>query len=173
MKICCLSIIENKETNEILMVKNKRGINKGYFNFPGGKREFDETIENSDIRESIEETGIKPLNPKTIGKIIYMPVGIEMHIYYADKFEGRLKEHNNEENDTFWIKKDQIPLDKMRSADKEWLDDALNHNKYINKRITYNEDNTYQIEDINENIVKFKNRYKALYLSKLKGKSYE
>ena len=102
-----------------------------------------------------------------------MPAGIEMHIYYADKFEGRLKEHNNEENDTFWIKKDQIPLDKMRSADKEWLNDALNHNKYINKRITYNEDNTYQIEDVNENIVKFKNRYKALYLSKLKGKSYE
>ena len=85
MKICCLTIIEDKKNHKLLMVENLRGINKGFVNFPGGKREFNETIENSSIRESLEETGIIPINIKTAGKIVYKPADIEMYIYYCDK----------------------------------------------------------------------------------------
>ena len=84
MKICCLTIIEDKKNHKLLMVENLRGINKGFVNFPGGKREFNETIENSSIKESLEETGIIPINIKTAGKIVYKPADIEMYIYYCD-----------------------------------------------------------------------------------------
>ena len=113
MKRMCLVVVEDKENNSILMVKNKRGINKGYYNLPGGKIELNETIEDGTIRECIEETGITPIKPKTIGKIEFQPIDSIAYIYYTDQFEGHLVKNNGDENSSFWISKDQIPYDLM------------------------------------------------------------
>lgn len=171
MKICCLVIVEDKKNNKLLMVENLRGINKGYVNFPGGKKEFDETIEHSQIRETLEETGITPLNSKTIGKIKYLPVDIEMYIFYCDKFKGNIKSNKNETK-TFWVNKNNIPFNKMRSSDIEWVDDAL-AGKYINKKIIYKENDEYEIQDIFDNIEKYKKKYNMfLKLKYLKNKDH-
>lgn len=169
MKICCLTIIEDKKNHKLLMVENLRGINKGFVNFPGGKREFNETIENSSIRESLEETGIIPINIKTAGKIVYKPADIEMYIYYCDKFKGCLKNNENETK-AFWVDKDNIPYDRMRSADRIWVKDILD-DKYVNLRITYNEDNSFKVENVCENIEKFKARYRQYMLYRNRRKT--
>lgn len=160
MKTCCLTIVEDKRNNNVLMVENLRGLNKGYINFPGGKKENNETLEDSNIRETLEETGIIPHNIKSIGKIEYQPVGIEMYIYYSDSFSGSIKSKEGETK-AFWINKDNIPYDKMRSSDKEWVKDALS-GKTVNKRVHYGKEDTYTIEDVYENIEKYKRRYKNI-----------
>lgn len=168
MKRMCLVVVEDKENNSILMVKNKRGLNQGYYNLPGGKIELNETIEDGTIRECIEETGITPINLKTIGKIEFQPLNSVAYIYYADQFKGQLVENNGDENSSFWISKDNIPYDLMRPSDSMWIKDVIN-NKSINKRLTFNEDfSIKKIEDINDNIEKYKKKYQQHLILKNK-----
>lgn len=159
MKRCCLVIVEDTKNNNLLMVENKRGINKGYYNFPGGKIESNETIEDGTIRENIEETGIKPLNLKSLGKVEFRPIDMVVYVYYTNQFQGKLKSNNKDENNAFWVNKDNIPYNKMRETDKVWIKDVVNK-KQINKRIFFDKDfNIEKIEDIYENIEKYKARY--------------
>ena len=159
MKRCCLVIVEDLKNNKLLMVENKRGINKGFYNFPGGKIEINETIEDGAIRENIEETGIKPLKLKTLGKIEFQPVDIITYIYYTDQFDGQLKLSNKDENNAFWVDKNNIPFDKMRETDVVWIKDVINK-KQINKRLHFDKNfGLEKIEDIFENIEKYKNKY--------------
>lgn len=46
-KEACLSIIENVQTGRVVMIKHHRGINEGFLNFPGGKKEAGETMRNA------------------------------------------------------------------------------------------------------------------------------
>lgn len=169
MKRCCLVIVENK--NNVLMVKNKRGINKGFYNLPGGKINIDETNIDGAIREVEEETGITPKNLKSLGKIEFYPTNMEVFIYHANEFSGKLKKNNGEENEAFWIDKNNIPYNLMRSTDLIWLKPLLKNKNYINKRLYFNDDMSLnKIEDIYENIQKYKIRYmKYLKLRELKN----
>ena len=45
MKEASLSIIEDTKNHKFLMIRHHRGINKGCINFPGGKRENGESME--------------------------------------------------------------------------------------------------------------------------------
>lgn len=168
MKKMCIVVVEDKENNSILMVKNKRGINQGYYNLPGGKIELNETIEDGTIRECIEETGITPISLRTIGKIEFQPIDSIVYLYYTDQFEGNIVRNNRDENLSFWIPKDKIPYDLMRSSDAMWIKDVIN-GKSINKRLTFNEDfSIKRIEDVSDNIEKYKKRYQSYNISKNK-----
>ena len=63
-KEASLSIIEDTKNNKFLMIRHQRGINKGYINFPGGKKEANESMEDCVVRETLEETGLLIKNPK-------------------------------------------------------------------------------------------------------------
>ena len=58
-KEASLSIIEDVENHKFLMIRHHRGINKGCVNFPGGKKEDGETMEDCVRRETLEETDRK------------------------------------------------------------------------------------------------------------------
>lgn len=58
MKEASLSIIEDTKAHKYLMIRHQRGINKGYVNFPGGKKEVGEDMRACVIRETLEETGL-------------------------------------------------------------------------------------------------------------------
>ena len=60
-KEASLSIVESN--HKFLMIKHQRGINEGYVNFPGGKKEPNETMEDCVKRETYEETGLMIKNP--------------------------------------------------------------------------------------------------------------
>ena len=159
MKRCCLTIVEDKINNKILMVQNMRGVNKGFYNFPGGKIEPFETIEEGSIRENIEETGIIPIDLKTLGKVEFHPINMVVHVFYTDQFKGELISSNSNENRAFWVDRDNIPFDKMRKTDQAWVKDVI-EGKHINKRIYFNDDfSLNRIEDVHENIEKYKQRY--------------
>lgn len=51
-KEASLSIIEDTKRHKLLMIRHHRGINEGCINFPGGKKELGETMEECVYRET-------------------------------------------------------------------------------------------------------------------------
>ena len=119
-KEACLSIIEDVQRGRVVMIKHHRGVNEGYLNFPGGKKESDETMLECVVRESVEETGLKPLNPVEVGYVEFPSMEFCVTIFYSTEFEGSLAE-NGSEVDVFWQDKNNIPYDKMRTADADFI----------------------------------------------------
>ena len=136
-KEASLSVIEDIKNNKLLMIRHQRGINKGYINFPGGKKEESESMEDCVIRETLEETGLLIKNPKIVGYMEFPSVNFYVHIYKSTEFEGTIINKEDEVN-AFWVDKDNIPLNDMREADQNFVPDLL-AGKYINRRYHYDE----------------------------------
>ena len=77
----------------------------GWLILPGGKQEVDETIQQTAIRETFEETGIKVINPKL--KVIathnhfYRNRVYLVFLFQANEFSGDLKE--SDEGTPMWL----------------------------------------------------------------------
>ena len=145
-KEASLSIVEDVKNNKFLMIRHHRGINNGCINFPGGKKEPDETIEDCVIRETFEETGITIKNPVKVGYIEFPSNVFYVHIFKSTEFSGTIKE-NEAEVDAFWQDADDIPYHEMREADQDFLPDILS-GKIVNRRYIYDE-NFHIIDIIN------------------------
>lgn len=137
-KEASLSIVEDTTNHCFLMIKHQRGINCGYVNFPGGKKEPGETMEQCVIRETYEETGITIKNPHQVGYIEFPGADFYVHVFKSTEFSGSIKEHEGEVT-AFWQDSVQIPYDKMREADRNFLPDIL-AGKYVKRRYFYDED---------------------------------
>jgi len=136
-KEASLSIIEDTQNHKFLMIRHHRGINKGCINFPGGKKEADETMENCVCRETLEETGLTIQNPVQVGYVEFPRFDFYVHIFKSTKYAGVLK-GKEDEVETFWIDADKIPYNEMRDADKNFLPDIL-AGKYVKRRYNYDE----------------------------------
>ena len=146
-KEASLSIIEDIKTDKFLMIRHQRGINKGYINFPGGKKEENESMEECVVRETLEETGLLIKNPQKIGYVEFPSMNFYVHIYKSTEFEGNLIENKDEVN-SFWVSKNNIPLEEMRQADQNFMPDIL-AGKPVNRRYNYDENfNLLGIEDL-------------------------
>ncbi len=137
-KEASLSIVEDIKNHKFLMVKNLRGINKGCMNFPGGKKEPVETMEECVIRETLEETGLKIENPVQVGYIEFPTKEFYVHVFKSTEFTGNLHEKSDEVN-LFWVDEDKIPYDQMREADRNFLPEII-AGKYVKRRFIYDED---------------------------------
>jgi 8-oxo-dGTP diphosphatase len=144
MKYGTVSYLES--VNGILMLKKferENDPNSGYYAIPGGKLEdyerglkcFKGRLESS-IRETEDETGIKPINPILRGVILFdnkdrifnnwkNPDNYLVYIFYSTQFSGRLKE--SDEGVPAWVhKRDIVDLPK-NPGDKfmyKWLIDG-------------------------------------------------
>ena len=136
-KIATLSIIEDIKNKRYVMIRHHRGINEGFLNFPGGKKEEGETITDCVCRETYEETGLIIKNPIEVGYIEFINQNFYVHVFKSTEFEGELKEKEDEVN-VFWQNADNIPYEKMREADKNFLPEILS-GKYIKRRFFYDE----------------------------------
>jgi len=141
-----LSIIEDVANHKFLMIRHERGINKGCINFPGGKKEEGETIEQCVVRETQEETGLLIEDPKQVGYVEFPKFEYYVHIFWSKKFSGELKSHEGEVK-AFWQDEDKIPYNEMREADSNFLPDIL-AGKYVKRRYIYTED--FHIKEIIE-----------------------
>lgn len=143
-KEASLSIIEDTKNNKFLMIRHHRGVNKGYINFPGGKKEPNETMLDCVCRETLEETGLVIKNPKEVGYVEFPTMDFYVHIYWSKEFEGNIHE-KADEVELFWQPEDEIPYDQMRDADRDFLPQIL-AGKYVKKAYYYDKD--FHVEKI-------------------------
>ena len=139
MPTATLSIVKDKQNNRFLMIKHERGINKGFVNFPGGKLEPDETLEQCVRRETLEETGITVLNPKKVGYVEFPSMDFYVHIFYSTEFTGEISGRAGEIQKAFWQDANHIPFDLMREADRVFLPRILS-GENIKMRFNYDSD---------------------------------
>ena len=150
---------------KVLMVKKGIRIddpNSGYFTLPGGKLKDGEKGLSpkgrimAAIRETQEETGIKPLNPTLKGIILFdnegrifdnwkNPSDFLVYIYVARKYKGKVR--NSEEGVTYGIPLDKIeelPSNPGDARMYEWLKDGRNFTGVIrHKGNMVDEENTW------------------------------
>ena len=111
-----------RRSNEILLIRKKRGFGAGKINGPGGKIEPDEDPCEAAIRETVEEVGIRPIDPAKRGELFFQFTdGLRIHcaVFLSDKFEGDPIE--TDEAIPYWIATHSIPFHEMWEDDQYWL----------------------------------------------------
>lgn len=148
MREASLSIIKDIKNNRFLMIRHHRGMNKGFVNFPGGKKEqSDKDMVACVSRETFEETGLTIFNPKFVGVMEFPTMDIKVYTYFSTEFEGTISA-KKDEVDVFWQDADHIPYEKMRTADADFLPEILAGHT-VNKRYFYNPDGSLdKVENI-------------------------
>lgn len=90
-------------------VKKENDLNRDKWVGIGGKFEDKESPEEANLRETLEETGLTLKNAEYRGIVTFVSDKWEteyMHIFYADKFEGTVKECD--EGELCWVNKKDI-----------------------------------------------------------------
>lgn len=130
--------------DNVLMGQKKRGFAKGTFNGIGGKQDPGETIEQAMIRETQEEIGVTPTNPKLVGNLDFQNinykgerVNINLSVYLCDGYLGEIKE--TDEMIPYWFNKNHLPFEQMLPDDILWFPLAF-EGEYFKGTITYDND---------------------------------
>lgn len=119
------------------------GISKGKWNGPGGKFEPGETPTQNVIREVMEETSLRIVDPAYYGKIEFYMNGHGtldwlVHVFLAKRFSGKAR--SSEEGRVRWFDLDKIPHAKMWDDDRYWLPLLLDGTRF-NARFFYDRQN--------------------------------
>ena len=119
VEVVC-AIIVNSE-GEVFCCKRGPGALEGFWEFPGGKVEPNETLEETIVREIKEELSstVKPI--KYVGSVyheyinIEKPFSITLHGYICDLIDGELvlSEHTEKR----WVKKSNFKKVDFAAAD--------------------------------------------------------
>ena len=107
---------------EILLIHKKRGLGGGKINAPGGKIEPGESPREAAIRETQEEVGLTPLEPRPLGELFFQFTdGLSIHCiaFRAEGCKGTPVE--TDEAVPLWTPLDAIPYHSMWADDIEWL----------------------------------------------------
>lgn len=103
-------------------VKKENDLNRDKWVGIGGKFEDKESPEEAKPRETLEETGLTLKNAEYRGIVTFVSDKWEteyMHIFYADKFEGTVKECD--EGELCWVNKKDIFSLPIWEGDKIFL----------------------------------------------------
>ena len=114
-------IVRNRK---LLLMLASGGISKGKWNGPGGKFERGETPEQNVIREVMEETSLRIIDPAYHGRIKFYMNGRDtldwlVHVFLAEQSSGRARSSNEGTARRFDL--DRIPYAKMWDDDRYWL----------------------------------------------------
>ena len=126
VKIETVSIIY--QHSKILLGMKKVRFGKGRYNGFGGRVEENETLIESAIRETKEESGITMINPIRRGEILFHFQSEEsdhqVHFFQTTLYRGKPIE--SEEMRPKWFSINKIPYEEMWPDDKYWLPLLLN-----------------------------------------------
>lgn len=107
---------------ELLLILKKRGLGGGKVNAPGGKIEPGETPLEAAIRETQEEVGLTPHDPRPMGELFFQFTdGYALHciVFKAEGCHGTAVE--TDEAEPRWTPLDAIPYHEMWADDADWL----------------------------------------------------
>jgi len=105
-----------------MLIHKKRGLGGGKINAPGGRLEPGESLSEGAIRETIEETGVRPIAPEKVGEISFQFLdGYSLHctVFVASRFEGTPIE--TPEAKPFWCRVEEVPYEGMWEDDRHWV----------------------------------------------------
>lgn len=114
----------------MLLIVKKRGMGSGKWNAPGGKLEAGESAAAAAARETREETGVTPLDPRYVGLLEFrFAAGSACwdnlcRVFRADAFTGSLSAEHDE-CAPHWVPLDAIPYERMWEDDRSWLPSLL------------------------------------------------
>lgn len=120
------SIIIGIKDGKVLLGMKKRGHGEGYWNGFGGKRNEDETLMESALREIKEEAGVVPKDLTEVGVIDFTI--FETYVYTFSKYKGEPVE--TKEMKPKWFDIDKLPYGKMWEGDKIWFPLVLDGKKF-------------------------------------------
>eukprot|EP01132_Coremiostelium_polycephalum_P001475 gene1475-1860_t len=127
MKECSVCFFLKDNRTQVLLALKKRGFAKGKYDGPGGKFDasIDKNIQDTTIRESIEEVGFKPIDLKPIGiHTCFFPNStLKNTVFVCENFEGEPTE--SEEMKPYWFKKEDIPIESTWEDFKLWYNDIF------------------------------------------------
>jgi 8-oxo-dGTP pyrophosphatase MutT (NUDIX family) len=132
----------------ILLGMKKRGFGEGKINGFGGKLNEGESIEEGAVRELSEEIGIKVSveSLKKVGELAFsFPHAKDkdwdqkVHVFLVRDWDGVPME--SEEMSCDWYDIDELPVNKMWDADKDWMPMVLDGRK-VKGTFAFNEDNS-------------------------------
>lgn len=141
------------EGDRVLLGMKKRGFGVGRWNGYGGKFDGakDNSIEESLVREFLEESSIKVLEHKKIGVIDFDFEGkediLQVHFYKVLRYEGEPQE--TEEMKPQWFEVKDIPYESMWPDDRYWMPIFLKGRQFFGK-IYFKDQNTILKSDITE-----------------------
>lgn len=124
---------------EALLIRKLRGLGAGKINAPGGRLEPGESPIDAALRETKEEVGVTPLDPRYRGRLRFSFVErpnevapalegsaareigyrLECHVFSADGCEGEVRE--SPEAIPMWVPLHAMPYDEMWADDRLWL----------------------------------------------------
>ena len=108
-----------KDNKYFIAKRNKDKHLGGYFEFPGGKQDKDETLEQTVIREIKEELNVDITVDRKLGEEHYSDEKINVHLHYffctIIKGDIILKEHE----EAAWVSKEEFNKYKFAEGDKD------------------------------------------------------
>jgi len=111
---------------DVLLIEKKRGLGEGKINAPGGRFEPGETAAECAIRETQEELGVTPLDPRERGVLRFAfqdGYSLQAHVFTAAQWRGEAVE--TDEAVPKWTALDLIPYRNMWADDVLWLPHML------------------------------------------------
>ena len=95
------------DRNEILLIQRGYGREKGLWSLPGGRRDRGESLKETALRETLEETGIR----MSADGLYYKSDHHSFEIWQGRKLGGHLKIQKKECLDAKWFQIDMLPHD--------------------------------------------------------------
>lgn len=129
-----------RSQTHVWLIHKKRGLGNGKINGPGGRvHEYERSLDAA-IRETIEETGIAPIDPVAHGRLDFVFLNgysLSATVYVASRWTGLPVE--TDEARPFWCPIRSIPYRSMWADDEFWLPAVL-AGKAVHGRFIFSDD---------------------------------
>lgn len=121
-----LLFLVDETSQQVLLIRKKRGLGAGKINGPGGKMETGETGEACARRETQEELGIAVSDPVLHGQLWFQfadGLALYAEVFRATCWQGQPVE--TDEALPLWTPLDELPFAEMWADDELWLGPML------------------------------------------------
>ncbi len=126
LKHTTLCFVFDRARDSLLMIEKKRGQGAGKWNVPGGKIGIGEAAVDAAVRETFEETGLRPSGLQEVGRLeFYFPADSSSWdntctVFTAEAWTGLLVAENDECRAS-WVPLSALPFEKMWDNDRLWI----------------------------------------------------